>query len=294
MLLGRSSELEALAGTVDHVRSGGSSALLIRGEPGVGKTALLDELVRLADDFLVIRIEGIESELQLDYAALHRVVVPFMHLIDRLPEPQRVAIRTAFGLETSARPDRFLVGLAALTILGDTERSAPLLVVVDDAHWLDRDSLSALAFVARRLQADRVALVFAARDPLVEGFPNQGMQDLPVGRLANEPARELLASLVSSPIPGQVAAKIVAATGGNPLALTGLVEELTASQLAGVSPLPDPLPTADLVHGAFVRQVDLLPQETQACTPSGGGRADEGPHHDRKGCPRAWHLACGA
>jgi DNA-binding CsgD family transcriptional regulator len=263
MLLGRSSELENLAEMIDHVRSGGSSALLIRGEPGVGKTALLDELVRLADDFLVIRIEGIESELQLDYAALHRVVLPFMHLVDRLPEPQRVAIRTAFGLDTSARTDRFLVGLAVLTILGDTERSAPLLVVVDDAHWLDRDSLAALAFVVRRLQADRVALVFAARDPLVAGFPTQGFQDLPLSRLANEPARELLGSLVSTPVPGQVAAKIVAATGGNPLALTGLVEELTPSQLAGVSALPDPLPTADLVHGTFARQVDLLPEETQ-------------------------------
>jgi DNA-binding CsgD family transcriptional regulator len=263
VLVGRSSELAKLGGIVDEVRSGGSSALLVRGEAGVGKTVLLDELVRLADDFLVIRIEGIESELQLGYAALHRVVLPFMDRIDPLPEPQRVAIRTTFGLETSARSDRFLVGLAVLTLLGDAERSTPLLVVVDDAQWLDQDSLGALAFVARRLQADRVALVLAARDPLGGGFPTQGLEKLVVGRLKDEPARELLTSLVSVPVPGQVAAKIVAATGGNPLALTGLVEELTGAQLAGVSALPDPLPTGELVQATFARQVNLLPEETQ-------------------------------
>jgi DNA-binding CsgD family transcriptional regulator len=263
MFVGRASELEVFSGIVDEVRSGGSAALLLRGEPGVGKTALLDELVRLTDDFVVIRIEGVESELQLGYAALHRVVLPFIDRIDRLPRPQRVALRTAFGLETSARPDRFLVGLAVLTLLGGTERRAPLLVVVDDAHWLDRDSLAALAFVARRLQADRVALVFATRDSLDSGFPARGLSTLQVGRLENEPARELLASLVSFQIPGQVAAKVVAATGGNPLALTGLVEELTASQLAGVSALPDPLPTGELAQASFARQVNLLPQDAQ-------------------------------
>jgi hypothetical protein len=259
MLVGRGSELKTLEGIVDQVRSGGSSALLVRGEPGVGKTALLDELVRLADDFLVIRIEGIESELQLGYAALHRVVLPFMDRIDGLPEPQRVAIRTTFGLDTSAPSDRFLVGLAVLTLLGDTERGEPLLVVVDDAHWLDQDSLGALAFVARRLQADRVALVFAARDPLVAGFPAQGLVALQVSRLEDEPARELLASLVSVPVPGQVAAKIVAATGGNPLALTGLVDELTGAQLAGVSALPDPLPTGEVVQATLSARSTSFP-----------------------------------
>jgi DNA-binding CsgD family transcriptional regulator len=263
VLVGRDSELAVLGGILDEVRGGGSSTLLIRGEPGVGKTALFDELARLAQDFIVVRVEGIESELQLDYAALHRVVLPFIDRIDLLPELQRVAIRKAFGQDISARVDRFLVGLAVLTLFGDPERSAPLLVAVDDAPWLDQDSLVALAFVARRLHADRVALVFAARDPLGAGFPLQGLPVLQVSRLGNEPARELLASLVPFGVPGQVAAKVVAATGGNPLAMTGLVEELTESQLSGVSALPDPLPTGELVQATFMRQINRLPGDTQ-------------------------------
>jgi DNA-binding CsgD family transcriptional regulator len=263
MLVGRDFELEALGGVLDEVRGGGSAALVLRGEPGVGKTALLDELARLAHDFIVIRIEGVESELQLDYAALHRVVLPFTDRIDLLPELQLVAIRKAFGQYSSARVDRFLVGLAVLTLFGDPERRAPLLVAVDDAPWLDQDSLAALAFVARRLQADRVALVFAARDPLGASFPLQGLPVLHISRLENEPARELVASLVPFRVPGQVVAKILAATGGNPLALTGLVEELTSSQLSGVSALPDPLPTGELVQATFMRQLNRLPEDTQ-------------------------------
>jgi len=263
MLIGRSAEVGMLADVIARGRSGGGATLVVAGEPGVGKTVLLNALVELADDFLVIRTEGIESELQLGYAALHRILLPFIDQVGGLPAPQRDAIQAAFGLSASGRADRFLVGLAALTLLGDPERSAPLLVVVDDAHWLDPDSMAALAFVGRRLQADRVAIVFGVRDSFLGGLPIQGLPELLVKGLDGDEARELLASLVPTPIRAQVAAKIVAATQGNPLALSGLAEELTASQLAGLSALPDPLPAGELIEARFARQVQLLPRETQ-------------------------------
>ena len=252
-----------LADVIVQGRSGGSAALVVSGEPGVGKTALLNGLVRLGHDFLVVRTEGIESELQLGYAALHRILLPFIDQVGGLPAPQRDAIQAAFGLSASGRADRFLVGLAALTLLGDSERSAPLLVVVDDADWLDPDSMAALAFVGRRLQADRVVLAFGVRDALVTGLPIQGLPEMVVKGLDDGAARELLASLVSTPIRAQVATRIVAATKGNPLGLRGLAEELTASQLAGLSALPDPLPAGGMIEARFARQVRLLPRETQ-------------------------------
>ncbi len=263
VLVGRSSELEELGEVLERVRCGGSATLVIRGEPGVGKTVLLDELETLAHDFRVIRTDGIESELQLDYGALHRIVLPFIDRIPQLPAPQRDAIGAAFGLTETGRPDQFLVGLATLTLLGDPDRTAPLLVLVDDAHWLDHESMAALAFVGRRLQADGVALVFAVRDFFADQVPTKGLPELHVKGLANDPARVLLASLSSTPIPDGVATKVIAATAGNPLALTGLAKELTGSQLAGLSPLPDPLPTGELIEARFARQVQLLPRETQ-------------------------------
>ena len=263
MLLGRKDELAVLADVITQGRSGGSATIVLSGEPGVGKTELLNALVGLGDDFLVVRTEGIESELQLGYAALHRILLPFIDQVGGLPAPQRDAIQAAFGLSAAGRADRFLVGLAALTLLGDPDRSAPLLVVVDDAHWLDPDSMAALAFVARRLQADRVVLAFGVRDALVAGLPIQGMPEMVVKGLDEDASRELLASLVPTPIRAHVAVRIVAATQGNPLALKGLAQELTASQLAGLSALPDPLPAGGLIEARFARQLHLLPRETQ-------------------------------
>jgi DNA-binding CsgD family transcriptional regulator len=261
MLVGRTAELDELRSVVNRALSGEGATLVIRGEPGVGKTALLDELETLVQDFRVIHIEGIESELQLDYAALHRIILPFVDRIPQLPAPQRDAIQAAFGLSATGRPDRFLVGLATLTLLGDPERTTPLLVVVDDAHWLDEESMTALAFVGRRLQADGVALVFAIRDSFAD--LTKGLPELHVKGLAEDATRELLASLASTPILQQVAIEIIAATAGNPLALAGLAGELTESQLAGLSPLPDPLPTGEQIEARFARQVQVLPQETQ-------------------------------
>jgi DNA-binding CsgD family transcriptional regulator len=263
MLVGRSSELQELHQVVDGARSGESVTLVIRGEPGVGKTVLLDELATIAHDFRVIRLDGVESELQLDYAALHRIVLPFVDRIPQLPGPQRDAIEAAFGLSATGKPDQFLVGLATLTLLGDPDRTTPLLVVIDDAQWLDQESMTALSFVGRRLQADRVALVYAMRDFFADQGPTKGLPELHVRGLADTPARELLASLAPTPILDLVATKIIAATGGNPLALSGLAGELNASQLAGLSPLPDPLPTGELIEARFARQVRLLPRQTQ-------------------------------
>jgi DNA-binding CsgD family transcriptional regulator len=262
-LVGRDREIGALRDLVDRARSGSGAALVVRGEPGVGKTVLLDELEGLAHDFQIIRAEGIESEVKLGYAALHRILRPFLNRTNELSSPQRDAVEAAFGLRETGRSDQFLVGLAALTLMGDPERDAPLLVIVDDAHWLDDDSLIALAFVGRRLQADGVALVFAAREWFVEQGSISGLPELLVTGLAEAPARELLASLAATPVNKKVAKAIVDATAGNPLALTGLAQELTESQLAGMSPLPDPLPTSGLIEARFARQVRLLPRETQ-------------------------------
>jgi DNA-binding CsgD family transcriptional regulator len=275
MLLGRTPEIKVLRDVVEQARAGGGAALVIRGEPGVGKTSLLDELALLADDCQVVRIEGVESELRLDFAALHRLLFPFLDRIHELPEPQRDALEAAFGLSATGRPDQFLVGLATLTLLGDPERIQPLLILVDDAHWLDDESLTALVFVGRRLQGDGVALVFAVRDFFAEQGSTRGLPELRVTGLLECPARELLTSLAPTHVSERVATAIIKETAGNPLALAGLAGELTQRQLAGQSPLPDPLPASELIEARFARMVRLLPEQTQttlllaAAEPSG-------------------------
>jgi hypothetical protein len=146
-----------------------SGTVVLRGEAGMGKTALLNATVDGAENLSVIRLEGIESEMQLGYAGLHRLLLPYLSRLERLPEPQRDALGSAFGLTSVAPADRFMVGLAALSLLGDVANDDPLLVVVDDAQWLDHESVAALVFVARRLHADRIALIFAARESLEIG-----------------------------------------------------------------------------------------------------------------------------
>ena len=263
MLLGRTPEIKALSEVVEQARAGGGAALVVRGEPGVGKTSLLDELGLLADDCRVVRIEGVESEVRLDFAALHRLLYPFLDRIHELPYPQRDALEAAFGLSATGRPDQFLVGLATLTLLGDPERTQPLLILVDDAHWLDEESLRALVFVGRRLQGDGVALVFAVRELFAEQGFARGLPELYVTGLSERPARELLASLAPTYVSERVANALVNATAGNPLALAGLAGELTQRQLAGQSPLPDPLPASELIEARFARMVRLLPEQTR-------------------------------
>ena len=275
MLLGRAAEIEVLARVIGQARAGGSAALVIRGDAGIGKTGLLNEMISLADDFELIRVDGVESEVHLGYAALHRIVLPFIDRIGHLPPPQRAALESAFGISASGPPDRFLVSLAALALLGDIERTSPLIVVVDDAHWLDLDSVAALEFAGRRLVGDRMVVVCAVREPLQDPPPFQGWRELHLRGLDEDSAHQLLLSLAKAPVQRRVARELVVAAYGNPLALGGFVAELSPSQLAGRSPLPDPLPTGHLIEARFARQAEALPPETRmalliaAAEPSG-------------------------
>jgi predicted ATP-dependent serine protease len=188
-LLGRQRERAALSQLLFDVRSGRGRALVLRGEPGIGKTALLDDLCTRADDVVLARVAGVESEMELAFAALQQLCAPMLDKLAGLPDPQRAALGVAFGLNTGAAPDRFLLGLAALNLLSEAAEQQPLLCVIDDAQWLDRASAQALAFMARRLLAEPVALVFATREP---GEEYRGLPELPVGGLDDGDARELL------------------------------------------------------------------------------------------------------
>src|ERR1700735_345600 len=191
-LLGRRSECAVLDQLVASVRAGPSRALVLRGEAGVGKSALLEYLVQHASDCGIARAAGVESEMELAYAGLQQLCAPFLDRLERLPGPQRNALGTAFGLRDGDAPDRFLVGLAALSLLSDLAEDRPLVSIVDDAQWLDAASAQALGFVARRLGAESLGLVFAVREPSGERH-FQGLPEIAVGGLDGGGARELLA-----------------------------------------------------------------------------------------------------
>src|SRR5580698_390896 len=253
-------------------RAGRSGVLVVRGEPGVGKTALLDWAVESAAGLRVVRVAGVESEMELAFAALQQLCARMLDKLAGLPDPQRAALGVAFGLTTGAAPDRFLVGLAALSLLSAVAERQPLLCVVDDAQWLDRASAQALAFVARRLLADPIALVFAAREP---GEEFRGLPELAVGGLRDGDARELLGSVVGGPLDERVRDRIVAETRGNPLALLELPRGVTPTELAGgfgfpgVPGLPgvagvDGVPGASgRIEDSFRRRLEVLPAVTQ-------------------------------
>src|SRR5271170_63480 len=266
MLLDRLPERAALSRLLDGARAGRSGVLVLRGEPGVGKTALLDWMVESAAGLRVVRVAGVESEMELAFAALQQLCAPMLDMLASLPDPQRDALRVAFGLETGPVPDRFLVGLAVLSLLSEVAERQPLLCVVDDAQWLDRASAQALAFVARRLLADPVALVFAARE---EGEEFRGLPELTVGGLGDGDARELLSSVIGGPLDERVRDRIVAETRGNPLALLELPRGVTPAELAGGFGLPG-VPGVAHVRGSagrieesFRRRVEVLPAGTR-------------------------------
>ena len=259
-LRGRDVELEALDGLLDAVKAGESRVLVVRGEPGVGKTALLEHVARRASGCLVARSGGVQSEMELAFAGLQQLCAPILDRLDRLPRPQRDALATAFGLRAGDPPDRFLVGLAALSLVSEVSDEQPLMCLIDDAHWLDRASAQALAFVGRRLLAEPVALVFAVRERSEE---LTGLPELVVRGLRNGDARALLDSVVTSPMDERVRDRIVAETGGNPLALLELPRGLTADQLAGGFALPDALAVPGRIEESFGRRLDALPPETR-------------------------------
>jgi len=218
-LLDRQPERAALDGLLGNLRSGRGGALVVRGEAGMGKSALLEYVAGAAADMRVARAAGVESEMELAFASLHLLCAPLLDRLERLPGPQRDALGIAFGLREGGAPDRFLVGLAVLTLLSEVAEERPLLCVVDDAQWLDRASAQVLAFAARRLLAEPVGLVFAAREP---GEQFRGLADLEVRGLPEQDARALLGSVVRFRLDERVRDRIVAETAGNPLAV-GLI-----------------------------------------------------------------------
>src|SRR5580700_6468091 len=255
MLLGRLPERAALSGLLEAARAGRSGVMVVRGEPGVGKTALLEYAIESAAGLRIARVAGVESEMELAFAALQQLCAPMLDKLAALPDPQREALGVAFGLNKGAAPDRFLVGLAALSLLSEVAERQPLLCVIDDAQWLDRASAQALAFVARRLLAEPVALVFAAREP---GEEYRGLPELPVGGLGAGDARELLGSVLGGPLDERVRDRIVAETRGNPLALLELPRGVPGvTGVAGVSGLPG------RIEDSFRGRLEVLPAATQ-------------------------------
>ena len=234
--------------------------LLVRGDPGIGKTALLNYLAGRASGCRVVRVAGVQSEMELAFAGLHLLCAPMLDRLDRLPVPQREALRTAFGLSAGPPPDRFLVGLAVLSLLAEVAGKRPLICLIDDEQWLDHASAQALGFAARRLAADPVGLVFAARVPRTE---LAGLPELEVGGLGERDARALLESVLAGPLDARVRDLIVAETRGNPLALLELPRGLTPSELAGGFGLPGVVPLAGRIEDSFGRQLEALPDQTR-------------------------------
>jgi DNA-binding CsgD family transcriptional regulator len=260
--VGRRAEYAELDGLLWAVRAGKSRALVLVGESGVGKTALLDHLVAEASGCRVLRAAGVEPEMELAFGGLHQVCTPLLDRAERLPDPQREALRTALGLAAGPEPDRFLVGLAVLGLLADAATEWPLVCVIDDAQWLDRASAQALAFTARRLVAESVAVVFAAND--AEQMPElAGLARLRVRGLPEAQARELLDSVLPGHVDERVLDRIVAEARGNPLALLELPRALSAPELAGGGDLPGASGAPGRVKESFRRQLAAMPGETR-------------------------------
>jgi DNA-binding CsgD family transcriptional regulator len=257
---GRRVEREALDLLLEAVRGGESRVLVVSGEPGVGKTALLESAISSASGFRVVRAVGVESEMELAFAAVQQLCAPLLDRLDRLPAPQRDALGVAFGLRAGDAPDRFLVGLAVLSLLAEAAEEQPLLCVVDDAQWLDLASAQTLLFVARRLLGESVGLVLVTREPSEEVA---GFQELVVEGLRNGDARALLGSAIRVPLDERVRERLVAETRGNPLALLELPRGLTAAELAGGFGLPDAPGLSGRIEDSFRRRLGGLPVDTQ-------------------------------
>ncbi|HEY2201458.1 MAG TPA: AAA family ATPase, partial [Solirubrobacteraceae bacterium] len=260
VLQDRRDEREVLERLLEGVRGGQSRVLVVTGEPGVGKTALVEAAISSASGFRVLRAVGVESEMELAFAALQQLCAPMLDRLDRLPGPQQDALRVAFGLSAGDPPDRFLVGLAVLSLLSEVAEDQPLLCVLDDAQWLDRASSQALGFVARRLLAESVAVIFGTRDPDKEF---EGLPKLAVDGLPDADASVLLGSVLGVPLDERVRERLVAETRGNPLALLELPRGLTPAELAGGFGLLDAPGLSGRIEGSFRARLAGLPADTQ-------------------------------
>ena len=259
-LTGRRAECAALDRLAAAVRSGASQALVIHGDAGVGKSALLEYLAGQVRDLQVVRAAGVQSEMELAFAAVHQLCAPMLGHLERLPGPQRNALRTVFGMSAGPAPDRFLVGLAVLSLLSDAADKQPVICLVDDQQWLDQTSAQVLTFVARRLGAESVGLVFATRVP---GGALAGLPELVVEGLREADARALLETALTGPVDARVRDQIVAETRGNPLALLELPRGLPPAELAGGFGLPGAIPLPGSIEESFGQRVSALPDQTR-------------------------------
>src|ERR1700737_2195411 len=258
-LTGRRSECERLDRLIEAVRAGESRELVVRGEPGVGKTALLDYVADHASGCLVARAAGVQSEMELAFAGVHQLCAPMLEHVDRLPGPQRDALRTALGISAGTAPDRFLVALAILSLLSDVAEKRPLICLVDDVQWIDRASAQVLAFVARRLDAESVGVVFGVRK---HSDDLEGLPELVLEGLRGEDARALLDSVLPGPLDVRVRDRILAETHGNPLAMLELPRGLTPAELGGGF-FAVTVRLSRSVEESFRRRLDSLPTETR-------------------------------
>src|SRR5688572_21413707 len=263
-LRGRARECAVLDDLLSAIRRGESRSLVLKGEAGIGKTALLEYLIALASDHTVVRAVGVQSDMELAFASLHQLCGPLLDTLETLPAPQRHAMEIVFGLSAGEAPDRFLVGLAVLSLFTEVAEQRPLLCVVDDAQWLDRASALTLAFVARRLLAEPVGLVFAAREP---GEELRNVSEVEVRGVLNGDARALLISAVRFKLDERVRDRIIAETRGNPLALLELPRGLTARQLAGGFGLVEAQGLAGRIEESFVRRVEALSDDARWLLP---------------------------
>ena len=259
-LVGRKRERAVLDRLLEAARGGDGGVLVVHGEPGVGKTALLEYAIEAGEGFRVARTSGVEGEMELPFAALQQLCSSFLELAERLPQPQRDALDVAFGLNAGPPPNPFLVGLAVLGLLSEAAEDGPLLTVVDDTQWLDAGSARALTFVARRLLAEKIGLVFATREL---GSALTRLPELRVEPLGHRDARSLLESILPAPLDERVLNRIVDETGGNPLALLELPRGLTPTQLAGGFGLPANVPLSASIEESFTRRLAALPYEAR-------------------------------
>ena len=263
VLLDRAAEAAAVEGVLAAVRDGLSGVLVLRGDAGIGKTALLEWAAGQADDMRLARVAGVQAEMGMGFAGLHQLLIPLLGGLGELPGPQRQALGSAFGLVAGPAPDRFLVGLAALTLLTDAAAERPVLCLVDDAQWLDQVSVEVLGFVARRLYADRVGVLFTVREGAGQAAALAGLPELILAGLPEQAAGELLAASAGARVDGRVSAQVVAGVAGNPLALVELAAELTAGELSGAVPLGWPLRFGGRLEELYLARVRALPGDTR-------------------------------